>query len=66
MISAEEPKVADNGRYTATETCKALGIHRDTLTRYRKSGRIKATYRKIDGRRVYTGSEIKKIWRMSL
>lgn len=27
----EEPKVSDFARYSAEETCKLLGIHRNTL-----------------------------------
>lgn len=31
---ATEPQVADGGRYSVTQTCAALGIHRNTLERY--------------------------------
>ena len=66
MIQTEEPKVADTGRYTATEACKALGIHRNTLRRYSQKNLIKCTYRRCDHRKLYSGAEIKKLWRMSL
>lgn len=65
MVTSE-PNVQDAGRYTATEACKLLGIHRNTLAHYRERGSIKAIYRKIDGRRLYTGAEIKKAWRAAL
>ena len=61
-----EPKVSDAGRYTMTETCKALGIHRNTLRRWLQSGKMKVKFRRIDNRKVIEGSEIKKAWRVAL
>ena len=50
-----EPKVADAGRYTMTETCKALGIHRNTLRRWLQAGKMKVKFRRIDNRKVIEG-----------
>ena len=61
-----EPNVADAGRYTMTETCKALGIHRNTLRRWLQAGKMKVKFRRIDNRKVIEGSEIKKAWRVAL
>lgn len=61
-----EPKVADAGRYTMTETCKALGIHRNTLRRWVQAGRMKVKFRRIDNRKVIDGAEIKRAWRVAL
>jgi predicted site-specific integrase-resolvase len=61
-----EPKVADSGRYTMTETCKALCIHRNTLRRWLQAGKMKVKFRRIDNRKVIEGSEIKKAWRVAL
>lgn len=66
MVRAEEPMVTDAGRYTTSQACAALGIHRNTLHRYTVQGKIKSIYRKFDRRRLYTGAEIKKLWRVSL
>lgn len=66
MIQAEEPKVADTGRYNTTEACKALGIHRNTLKSYCRKGYIKCTYSRVNRRPLYSGIEIKKLWRASL
>lgn len=63
-MTNEEPKVADAGRYTMTETCKVLGIHRNTLRRWLQAGKIKVKFRRIDNRKVFEGSEIKKVWRI--
>ena len=65
-MSNIEPKVADEGRYTVTETCKALGIHRNTLNRWLAAGKIKCKFRRIDNRKVFEGKEIKKVWRIAL
>ena len=61
-MTNEEPKVADAGRYTMTETCKVLGIQRNTLRRWLQAGKIKDKFRRIDNRKVFEGSEIKKVW----
>ena len=61
-----ELKAADSGRYTMTETCKALGIHRNTLRRWLQAGKMKVKFRRIDNRKVIEGSEIKKAWRVAL
>ena len=61
-----EPKVSDAGRYTMTETCKALGIHSNTLRRWLQAGKMKVKFRRIDNRKVIEGSEIKKAWRVAL
>ena len=55
-MTNEEPKVADAGRYTMTETCKVLGIHRNTLRRWLQAGKIKVKFRRIDNRKVFEGS----------
>ena len=65
-MTNEEPKVSDAGRYTMTETCKVLGIHRNTLRRWLQAGKIKVTLRRTDNRKVLEGSEIKKVWRIAL
>lgn len=65
-MTNEEPKVADAGRYTMTETCKALGIHRNTLRRWVQAGKMKVKFRRIDNRKVIEGKEIKRAWRVAL
>nr|DAW37567.1 MAG TPA: helix-turn-helix domain protein [Caudoviricetes sp.] len=65
-MTNEEPKVADAGRYTMTETCKLLGIHRNTLRRWVQAGKMKVKFRRIDNRKVIEGAEIKRAWRVAL
>jgi DNA-binding transcriptional MerR regulator len=58
-----EPEVVDTGRYSAGETAKALGIHRNTLIAHTDKGTIKCAVRKSTGRKFYAGADIKKFWR---
>jgi predicted site-specific integrase-resolvase len=66
MITAIEPKVNDSGRYSVSETCNVLGIHRNTLSSYTNSGIIKCGFRRMNGRKFYSGNEILKFWRAQL
>lgn len=59
-----EPNVSPTALYEAKATCEALGITPSTLSRYYRSGYIKADVRRVNGRRVYKGSEIIKLWRI--
>lgn len=62
MITSEEPQVTMTGRYSVTDTCKHLGIHRNTLRRATEAGNIKCGFRKDTARKFYLGSEIKRFW----
>jgi predicted site-specific integrase-resolvase len=66
MITSTRPSVALDGRYTVTQTCAALGIHRGTLQRYTERGDIKPVFRRVDGRKVYIGKDIIRLWLSSL
>lgn len=63
MITATEPKVSADGRYSVTQTCAVLGIHRNTLHKYTDSGLIRCGYRRESARKFYKGSEILRFWR---
>lgn len=66
MITALEPNVSPTGRYSNMETCRVLGIHRDTLRTYTESKKlIKCGMRKLGNRYVkfYLGSEILRFWK---
>ena len=61
MITALEPNVSPNGRYSTMETCRAHGIHRDTLRTYTETKKlIKCGMRKFGNHYVkfYLGSEM--------
>lgn len=60
-----EPQVADTGRYSITETCKLLGVTIKTIIKYTDQGDLKCGIRKANGRKFYTGSEIRKFWKVA-
>ncbi len=62
-MTALEPQVVDAGRYSANETAEALGIHRNSLKNYTEQGLIRPGVRIANGRKFYTGAEIKKFWK---
>ena len=59
----EEPRVSDFGRYSVGETCKLLGICRNTLLSWTNAGKIRCGSRRANMRKFYEGREIKRIWR---
>lgn len=61
-----EPMVDVAGRYSITETCSALRIHRNTLRQHTEGGLIKCGFRRVNGRKFYTGAEIKRYWKSHL
>lgn len=66
MITATEPDVSETGRYSVTETCRKLGIHRNTLRKYTSLGLIRCGMRRQTERKFYSGREILKFWRGTL
>ncbi|MBO8467190.1 MAG: helix-turn-helix domain-containing protein [Bacteroidetes bacterium] len=66
MITSEEPKVSATGRYGTMETCRKLGVCKDTLRRYRSEHKIRCGYRKENGKVFYTGAEILRFWRATV
>lgn len=62
---ATEPEVVDTGRYSLTEICDILRLSRNTVLKYTENGHIKCGIRKSNGRKFYTGTDIKKFWKSS-
>lgn len=62
----EQPVVIQSSRYTVMQTCKILGIHRNTLRRYTESGAIQLGIRKSTTKKFYLGSEILRFWQSHL
>jgi len=57
-----QPQAHPAGRYTVNETCKLLGIHRNTLRKYTEAGEIRCDIRKGTWQKFYTGLEILRFW----
>ncbi len=65
-MTTEEPKVSMNARFTITQTCAILGIHRNTLLKYTSLGAIRHGVRRSTAQKFYTGSEIIRFWKSQL
>ena len=61
MVS-ERPKVEPTGRYSIGQASALLGVHRNTLGRWTRSGLIRCGLRKNNYRKYYTGVEILRFW----
>ena len=62
MVTALRPVVESDARYTVTQTCSILGIHRNSLRKYTDSGLINCIFNSICARKLYLGSEIMRFW----
>lgn len=58
----DRPEVTPAGRYSAAQTARLLGIHRNTLSKYTEQGRILPCIHKATGRKYYLGREILRFW----
>lgn len=59
-------EVDPRARYSIAETCRILGIHRDTLLRYTRLNYIMCGYFRtgdVRPQRFYTGEEIIRFWK---
>lgn len=59
----EEPRVAQRGKYTITEASRRLGVHRNTLARYLKEGKIRCRFSKETNRKYFSGDDLVRLWR---
>lgn len=65
-MTVTEPDVIETGRYSSKEACEKLGISKPTLWAHTNSGKIRFGIRKSNGRKFYTGADIKKYWKAQL
>ena len=63
MITAIEPNVSLNGRYSVTEASALLGIDRKTLRNHALEGRIRFGIRRTNGRKFFCGRELLRYWK---
>lgn len=63
MITTEEPKVTLTGMYNVMQAAQALGIHRNTLSKYTECGFIKCHFRRNTKQKFYLGADIMRFWR---
>jgi predicted site-specific integrase-resolvase len=65
ILVAEQPNVSKDGRYCIKDTCRHLGIHRQTLRKYTDMGIIKCRLRQGGKTKFYLGSEILRFWNLN-
>ena len=61
-MTSDQPEVKPTSRYSVSDVCRMLCIHRHTLSRYVQMGYIKEGRSKLNGRPYYTGLEIIKLF----
>jgi predicted DNA-binding transcriptional regulator AlpA len=61
-MTCTAPNVSKDGRYSITESAKALGIDRTTIYRYIRQKLIKFGVHKYNSRRFILGSELIRFW----
>ena len=61
-----EPRVSLSGRYSIAQTCKILGICRNTLVKYTRLGAIRYGVRRSTTKKFYAGSEIMRFWKSQI
>lgn len=66
MMTAAEPRVELNGRYSVSEAAALLGLHRNTVTRLAERRILKGGRHRHNGRRFFTGRELLMFWQAQL
>ena len=61
-MAPNKPQVNPESRYSISETCQFLGIHRHTLRAWTLDGKIKCIFRRTNGRPAYKGVDIMACW----
>ena len=56
------PKISPAGLYSQTEAAALLKVHTDSIRRYAKAGTLPFKIRKVNGRPMYKGSDLIKIF----
>ena len=58
----EQPHVSPKAKYNMTQASAALGIDRSTLRRYVRNGKARTVVNKCNGRHMFYGHELIRIW----
>lgn len=60
-----QPNVSPSARYELREVAELLGVHKASILRWTKEGKMKSTARQVNSRKVWTGAEILRFWRVN-
>ena len=62
MIRSTPPQVEKGALYNSTQAAGLLGVHRNHLLRYVKTGKIHPRLDKVTGRKVFEAAELTRFW----
>lgn len=62
-MTTDEPHVPDSSRYNITAASQILGVHRNTLLAWAEKRIIRFGVSRVNGRKFFTGHEIKRVWK---
>lgn len=57
------PNVDPKGLYGTVKAAEALQVHKTTICRWHKEGKLAGRYRRHNGYSVFTGEEIIRFWK---
>lgn len=59
------PSINPTAKYELRDVASALEVHKTTVLRYAKAGLLPFSIRRSNGRRVWSGADILKFWRLN-
>lgn len=62
MMTSLPPQIHPQGKYTATEAARLLGISRRTLSRWVLAGKVRKRYSKATMMPRYLGKDLLALW----
>lgn len=65
-MTRTEPVVEPKGRYTVCEAARLMDCTRKTLWKYAEYFRVVPGINRVNGRAVFTGEQLLRIWRCAI
>ena len=59
-----EPQIDSAAIFELRDAARIIGVNPSTITRWTVRGLLTCRIRKVNGRRVWRGSELLRVWRM--
>ncbi len=61
-LTSSQPNIDLNGRYSVTEASKILNIHRSTIWRWVRQGKLRPYVSTINSRTRFIGKDLMRLW----
>lgn len=65
MVNSK-PDLCDNSFFELREAATVLGVSKSTIQRWTTEGFLKCSIRKTNRRKVWSGQELIKVWKMMM